>query len=63
MRSGVYTVKNFQTIPPQEWFLFPIILVTSKNGLMQDITVQLYSESSWGVTERITKMRIIQDKV
>ena len=51
-------LKNFQTIPPQEWFLFPIILETSKNSLTQDITVQLYSESSWGVTERITKIKI-----
>ena len=50
-------LKNYLTIPPQEWFLFPIILKT-KNALEQKINLQLYSESSWGITKHYAKMII-----
>ena len=52
-------LKNFQTIPPQEWFLFPVILKTQKSELKQDITLLFNSESSWGQTKHVTKMKII----
>ena len=39
-------LKNFQTVPPQEWFVFPVVLKTSKNEDEQDITVLFNSESS-----------------
>jgi hypothetical protein len=50
--------KNYQTIPPQEWFLFPVI-VKSPN-VKQDckITLQFASENSWGLTEHHIKVQI-----
>ena len=51
-------LKNFQTIPPQEWFLFPVILRTQKSELEQYITLLFNSESSWGQTKHEAKMKI-----
>jgi len=42
---------------PQEWFLFPVILKT-KEPLKQQINLQLYSESSWGITKHYAQMII-----
>lgn len=50
-------LKNCMTIPPQEWFLFPVILNT-KNELEEQINVQLYSENSWGIAKHFAKMMI-----
>jgi hypothetical protein len=43
--------ENFLTMPPQEWFIFPIIVEISDCELDSNIEVQFYSENSWGVTK------------
>lgn len=44
-------MKNYQTIPPQEWFLFPLIVKTPSVESNHEITLQFGSETSWGLTE------------
>ena len=56
--NGVlFTPKdNWQTIPPQEWFLFPLILETSNDVLELEAKVLFSSEKSWGQKEKISKV-------
>ena len=42
--------QNFQTLPPKEWFLFPLGVKTPKHNLDRNIEIQLHSENSWGLT-------------
>jgi len=42
---------NFITIPPQEWFVFPVIVEISECELDSEVEVEFYSENSWGVTK------------
>ena len=44
--------KNYQTIPPQEWFLFPVIIKSPNAKQNRQVTFQLASENSWGLTEQ-----------
>ncbi len=50
--------ENFQTIPPQEWFVFPVIVKSSKSALERDVTILFNSENSWGQKRHIAKMKI-----
>lgn len=43
--------ENFLTMPPQEWFIFPVIVEISECELDSKVVVQFYSENSWGVTQ------------
>lgn len=43
--------ENFLTMPPQEWFVFPVIVEISDCELDSKVEVQFYSENSWGVTK------------
>jgi len=43
--------ENFLTMPPQEWFVFPVIVEISDCKLDSKVEVQFYSENSWGVTK------------
>jgi hypothetical protein len=58
--SGVlFTPKdNYQTIPPQEWFLFPVIIKTPKHELDSRAEIQFYSENSWGLTKYPASIKI-----
>ncbi|MGA2309432.1 MAG: hypothetical protein ABSG57_07790 [Candidatus Bathyarchaeia archaeon] len=42
---------NFQTIPPQEVFVFQNIVRTPKNMQKGMVTVYVFSENSWGMKE------------
>jgi hypothetical protein len=42
--------ENFITMPPQEWFVFPVIVEVPECELDSTLEVQFYSENSWGVT-------------
>jgi hypothetical protein len=43
--------ENFLTMPPQEWFVFPVIVEISHCELDSKVEVEFYSENSWGVTK------------
>jgi hypothetical protein len=42
---------NFITIPPQEWFVFPVLVEISDCELNSQVEVEFYSENSWGITK------------
>ncbi len=54
------THDNYQSIPPQEWFIFPIIVKTPKELCNQKVEIQVYSENSWGLTKYFAK--VIENK-
>jgi hypothetical protein len=57
-RGVLFTpLKNFQTIPPQEWFVFPVI-VKSSYRIVSLVSFLLNSENSWGQTRYVRKMNI-----
>jgi hypothetical protein len=57
--GAIFTPKdNFQTLVPQEWFLFPVIIKTPKELLDNSkFTIQFYSENSWGLTKYIATIK------
>ena len=59
VHAGVlFTPKdNFLTIPPQEWFVFPVVVDIPQCKLDSKVKVQFYSENSWGVTEHIAPIK------
>lgn len=50
-------LENFQTIPPQEWFVFPL-KVKPLYRIISFATVLVNSDTSWGQSEYIRKMKI-----
>jgi hypothetical protein len=42
---------NYLTIPPQEVFLFPVLVRIRKTPVRDFVLVQFSSETSWGITE------------
>ena len=54
------THDNYQSIPPQEWFIFPVILKTPKELRNLTVEIQTYSENSWGLTKYFAK--VIENK-
>lgn len=57
--GALFTPKtNYQTIPPQEWFLFPVIVKAPNASQSCQITLQFASENSWGLTERHIAVQI-----
>lgn len=52
--------QNFQTLPPKEWFLFPLIVKTPKRNLDREIEIQLHSENSWGLTKYPAKVETVK---
>jgi hypothetical protein len=42
---------NYQSIPPQEWFLFPLIVKAPKINVQRVAEIQVFSENSWGLTK------------
>jgi hypothetical protein len=57
---GFLPTKNFQTLPPQEWFLFPVIVITPKKQEVPRIEIQLSSENSWGMTKYAASISVKQ---
>ncbi len=53
-------LQNFQTMPPQEWFLFPLIVKTPKDNLDRDIEIQVHSENSWGIAKYPAKVEALK---
>jgi hypothetical protein len=45
------THNNYQSLPPQEWFLFPVIIKSPKSQVRPNVEIQVYSENSWGLTK------------
>jgi len=54
------THENYQSLPPQEWFLFPVIVKTPKWQIDRNIEIQLYSENSWGLTKYPATIHVIK---
>lgn len=52
VHSGILFAPNdnFQTLPPQEVFIFPCIIQVLKAKQKGRVTIQFFSENSWGMT-------------
>jgi hypothetical protein len=55
---GFVPTRNFQTLTPQEWFIFPVIVKSPKKQEMPTVEIQLSSENSWGMTKCNAKIEI-----
>jgi hypothetical protein len=56
------THDNYQNLPPQEWFLFPLIIKTPKSPVSRNAEIQVYSENSWGLSKYPFLIQIAENK-